>query len=569
METNSQSKTSETLPTSNIVFLDLEADGLNPTTIHCVVTKRPLEAHLIHTSKETLRAELSKGGKICGHNIIGYDDPVIRRLWGIRIDDSRLMDTLVLSNLFHPDVDGGHSLNAWGARLGFPKGEHTDWSQLSDEMIEYCKRDVDVTEKLYNALSAQLGMFGFSDHCIELEHSVAKICKEQQDNGFCFDKEGAQELYEELTSRMIRIEKDLQAVFPPIIEERFSDKTHKKLKDKVTVFNVGSRQQIADRLADKGAVWKELTPSGKPKVDEGTLKKQGHIPEAKIILRYLLCQKRASQVDSWIKAVSEDGRIHGRVRHIGAVTGRMSHSNPNLAQVPAVSAEYGERCRSLFGVPEGRVLVGADASGLELRMLAHYMNSEAYTKELLEGDIHTLNQELAGLRTRAQAKTFIYAFLYGAGDVKIGSIVRGEDCSEKAKRSAGKEARSKFLSRVGSLRNLKQTVSQEAASGFVTGLDGRRIRVRSEHAALNTLLQGAGAVVMKQAIIILYDLLDNVDFKLVAQVHDEWQIECKPDDADFIGRSCVNAMMFAGETLNLNCPLDGEYKIGNNWAETH
>lgn len=568
MDTNSQNTKNATLPTSNIVFLDLEADGLNPTTIHCVVTKRPQEAHLIHTSKESLHAELQKGGKVCGHNIIGYDAPVISRLWGIRINEYGLLDTLVLSRLFHPDVDGGHSLSAWGGRLGFPKGEHTDWSQLSDEMIEYCKRDVDVTEKLYNALATQLDMFGFSEHCINLEHSVAQVCKDQEDNGFCFDKEGAEKLYVELTSRMRRIEKDLQEVFPPIVEERISEKTGKRLKDKVTEFNVGSRQQIAERLSEKGAKWTELTPSGKPKVDEATLKKQD-IPEAKIILRYLLCQKRASHLDSWIKAVSDDGRIHGRVRHIGAVTGRMSHSSPNLAQIPAVGAEYGKECRSLFRVPEGKVLVGADASGLELRMLAHYMNSEAYTKELLEGDIHTLNQELAGLQTRAQAKTFIYAFLYGAGDVKIGAIVRGDNCEERVKRSAGKSIRAKFLSRVGSLRELKKTVAYEATSGFVTGLDGRRIRVRSEHAALNTLLQGAGAVVMKQAIIILYDLLHNVDFKLVAQVHDEWQIECKPEDADFIGRSCVNAMVFAGETLNLNCPLDGEFKIGNNWADTH
>ena len=563
-----QKKTAETLPTSNIVFLDLEADGLKPTTIHCAVTKRPNEDHLVHTSSDTLLLELNKGGHVCGHNVIGYDLPVLRDLWGITVFQDRVVDTLVLSRLFNADVEGGHSLASWGHKLGFPKGDHSDWSKLSDEMITYCKRDVDVTEKLYFALRNQLEMLGFSNHCIQLEHNIAVICKQQEENGFCFDKAGAADLYEELTTRMKRIEKDLQEVFPPIVQERYSEKTGKRLKDKITEFNVGSRQQIAERLSDKGAVWTESTPSGKPKVDEATLKKQD-IPEAKIILRYLLCQKRASQVDSWINAVEDDGRIHGRVRHIGAVTGRMSHSNPNMAQVPSVNSEYGDKCRALFKVPEGKVLVGADASGLELRMLAHYMNSAEYTKELLEGDIHTLNQELAGLETRAQAKTFIYAFLYGAGDVKIGAIVRGENCSEGVKRSAGQSVRKKFLSRVGSLRDLKATVANEASSGFVKGLDGRRIRVRSEHAALNTLLQGAGAVVMKLAVIILHDLLHNIDFKLVAQVHDEWQIECNPEDADFVGRSCVNAMVFAGETLKLNCPLDGEYKIGNNWADTH
>jgi DNA polymerase I-like protein with 3'-5' exonuclease and polymerase domains len=549
-------------PTTNTVFLDIEADGLNPTKVHCVVTKRSNEAHLTHLSRRSLVDELARGGQVCGHNLIGYDLPVLHRLWGIRINHDRVVDTLVLSRLFHPDLDGGHSLAAWGGRLGFAKGDHSDWSQLSDEMLEYCKRDVDVTHKLHDALMTQMRMFGFTKHCVDLEHSVAFICKDQEDNGFEFNKQGAVELYEELTTRMHRIEKDLQQVFPPIVEERISDKTQKRLKDKVTVFNVGSRQQIAERLTSKGAVWKELTPAGKPKVDEATLKKQTDIPEAKIILRYLLCQKRASHVDSWIKAVGEDNRIHGRVRHIGAVTGRMAHSGPNMAQIPAVRAEYGKQCRSLFTVPDGRVLVGADASGLELRMLAHYMDDPTYTNEILTGDIHTANQHAAGLDNRDDAKTFIYAFLYGAGDAKIGSIVGGSAAH-------GKRLKAAFLKNTPALADLRTETMADAETGFLSGLDGRRIRVRSAHAALNTLLQGAGAVVMKQAIVILYDLLERVDFKLVAQVHDEWQIECKPEDADFIGKSCVNAMVFAGEVLQLNCPLNGEYRVGTSWCDTH
>jgi DNA polymerase I-like protein with 3'-5' exonuclease and polymerase domains len=233
-----------------------------------------------------------------------------------------------------------------------------------------------------------------------------------------------------------------------------------------------------------------------------------------------------------------------------------------MAQVPAVRAEYGKQCRALFNTPDGRVLVGADASGLELRMLAHYMNDANYTNEILTGDIHTANQHAAGLKTRDQAKTFIYAFLYGAGDAKIGSVVGGSALH-------GKKLKADFLENTPALAKLRKEVTKDAESGFLTGLDGRRIRVRSQHAALNTLLQGAGAVVMKQAIIILYDLLARVDFKLVAQVHDEWQIECRPEDADFIGKSCVNAMVFAGELLQLNCPLDGEYRVGNSWADTH
>ena len=549
-------------PTTNIVYLDIEANGLNPTEIHCAVTKRPNEVALTHLSSRSLANEIQKGGQVCGHNLIGYDLPVILKLWGISVHRDRVIDTLVMSRLFRPDLDGGHSLAAWGQRLGFAKGDHDEWDVLSDEMIEYCKRDVDVTEKLYNKLVEQMQMLKFSKHCVDLEHSTAFICKDQEDNGFQFKKQDAVALYSELTTRMDRIERNLQQVFPPIVEERYSDKTQKRLKDKVTVFNVGSRQQIAERLTSKGAVWKELTPSGQPKVDESTLKKQTDIPEAKIILRYLLCQKRASHVDSWIKAVGDDSRIHGRVRHIGAVTGRMAHSSPNLAQIPSVRAEYGKQCRELFTVPEGHVLVGADASGLELRMLAHYMDDADYTNEILTGDIHTANQKAAGLTTRDQAKTFIYAFLYGAGNAKIGEVVGSTS-------GAGKKLKDRFLENTPALADLRKSVLEDGESGSLVGLDGRRLSVRSAHAALNTLLQGAGAIVMKQAIVILYDLLDNVDFKLVAQVHDEWQIECKPEDADFIGKSCVNAMVFAGEVLQLNCPLDGEYRVGNSWADTH
>ena len=195
-------------------------------------------------------------------------------------------------------------------------------------------------------------------------------------------------------------------------------------------------------------------------------------------------------------------------------------------------------------------------------MLAHYMDDESYTNEILTGDIHTANQEAAGLPNRDSAKTFIYAFLYGAGDAKIGSIVGGSSIT-------GKKLKNQFLRNTPALADLRAKTISEAESGFLTGLDGRKLRVRSTHAALNTLLQGAGAIVMKQAVVILHDLLGRVDFKLVAQVHDEWQIECRPDEADFIGKSCVNSMIFAGELLSLNCPLDGEYKIGKNWAETH
>jgi DNA polymerase I-like protein with 3'-5' exonuclease and polymerase domains len=364
---------------------------------------------------------------------------------------------------------------------------------------------------------------------------------------------------------MYEIESDLQALFPPLVEERYSEKTGKRLKDKVTVFNVGSRQQVAERLSAKGAVWTALTPTGKPMVDEKTLKENSHVPEAAQVLEYLLLQKRYAQVNSWIEHVQDDGRVHGRVTTNGAITGRMTHQSPNMAQVPSVNSQFGKECRDCWIVPEGQKLVGVDASGLELRMLAHYMNDKEFTDVLLREDIHTRNQTAAGLATRSQAKTFIYAFLYGAGDAKIGSIVGGTA-------GDGNELRTRFLRNTPSLETLRERVgSQVDDKGFLVGLDKRKLWVRSRHSALNTLLQAAGAIVMKQALIVLDDCArkNNFDYKFVGNVHDEIQSEVVAEQAEKFGWLAVECIKAAGISFKLRCPLDGEYRVGQTWAETH
>jgi len=291
---------------------------------------------------------------------------------------------------------------------------------------------------------------------------------------------------------------------------------------------------------------------------------------AELVQEYLLLQKRVSQVESWLEALGEDGRVHGRVITNGAVTGRMTHSSPNMAQIPNAGSVYGHECRECWTVEDGNVLVGCDASGLELRMLAHYMKDEGYVRTVTEGsskngtDVHTVNQKAAGLATRDQAKTFIYAFLYGAGDSKIGSIVGGSA-------SHGKKLKEKFLRQTPALEKLLDRVKKQAAKGWVPGLDGRRIWVRSEHAALNSLLQGAGAVVMKKALCIFYDKIkaNKWPVKLVANVHDEFQFECPPSVAEEAGKAARQSIIDAGIYFNLRCPLDGEYKIGPNWRFTH
>ena len=543
-----------------MIYLDLEANGLTPDTIWCVVT-RENGANVVHTTPDTLSDALRGSVSVVGHNLIGYDMPVLERLWGITVAPERVLDTLVLSRLYEPSKSGGHSLRNWGECLGFPKGDHTDWSQLSQEMIDYCIRDVEVTEAVHQNLMQN--MTCFSPNCIELEHKVQASVQQQEINGWTLDQPLARDLCATFKERMNEIEEDLQQKFPPIVHERWSEKTGKQLKDKVEVFNVGSRQQIAKRLSSLGVRFDKVTEKGNPIVDEAVLETID-LPEAKVVSEYLMLQKRYAQVNSWLEHVKEDGRVHGRVISNGAVTGRMTHQSPNMAQVPASHSPYGHECRSCWTVPEGKKLVGFDASGLELRMLAHYMKDEDYTNEIINGDIHTANQRLAGLESRNQAKTFIYALLYGAGDEKLGSVAGGG-------RTTGKKLRESFLNNLPSFAALKDRVSNASSRGYLTGLDGRRLQVRSEHSALNTLLQAAGAIVMKKALVILddYAKLWKLDYKIIGNIHDEVQSEVAEKDAEKFGWLAVECLKAAGLEFNLRCPLDGEYKVGTTWAETH
>ena len=242
----------------------------------------------------------------------------------------------------------------------------------------------------------------------------------------------------------------------------------------------------------------------------------------------------------------------------------MTHRGPNMAQVPNISSPYGKECRACWTVPSGYKLVGIDASGLELRMLAHYMNDEEYINDVINGDIHQINQRLAGIQSRDKAKTFIYAFIYGAGDERLGKVVGGG-------RANGKRLKDRFLSNLPSLKTLTKRVQQASKRGFLKGIDGRRIYIRSEHASLNSLLQGGGAIIMKKALVLLTNKIkvNNIDATVVANIHDEWQIQVKESQADLVGQMGVDAIEEAADHFKLRCPLTGQYKVGSDWSETH
>lgn len=589
-------------------------------TIHCIsIMDMKTEKVYSYNSQTKGAIEraleiLGSADTIIGHNSIGFDWPALLK-WSnnseaLTIDQPFVADTKVMAACIHPDLKnddfkredfpknlyGSHSLKAWGIRLGIHKDDHgatEDWTEWSQEMQDYCEQDVRVTHALFQHLMGSVP----SKQMLLLEHEFASAIRVQVANGFPFDEDKARELASTLMKRRVDLEDELQELFEPKVIPTKSPiwktpdgKTWKTKKSAVEAgnkpgdvfkdgyktksipFNPGSRDQIAERLMADG--WKPKAYEGKrPEINEVVLKEIG-TPAADKLLEYLLVQKRlgalAEGKNAWMGMV-KDGRIHGNVNTHGTYSGRCSHSRPNLAQVPATRAPYGGECRELFTAPKGKVLVGADASGIELRVLAHYLaqwDNGAYAKTIVEGDIHTANQEAAGLSTRDESKKFIYMWLYGAGNKALGEIVDGGE-------REGRALKEQFLRKIPAVRNLMTTVeSKVTTSGTMQGLDGRILPARKAFSALNLLCQSAAAVIMKQALI---EFTKNASFlhggkplyEMHANVHDEVQFSCDRTHATELGQLFVTSIKKAGEILGVRCPLDGEYSIGANWKETH
>lgn len=642
-----------------LVF-DAETDGLldTVTTIHVIrMIDRDTGKRLRFTDHETYHdgtlvcangsiadaLALLEAADVCySANGIKYDAPVFDKLRGpFRIKkhfDTRVASAVIWPNL--TDVDfglirsgklpeefqkkgliGRNSVEAWGWRLGERKGDFNPkdygytWADVPflREMGDYCGQDVETTLKWIEKIESK----NYSTQCLDLEMRVAEIIAAQERRGFAFDMKAAEALYVTLTKRKAELDAELQVAFPPweVKLDDFIPKRNNKTRGYIAgvpvprtetkVFNPGSRHHIADRLeAMRGWRPSEFTKEGTPKIDETVLGALPY-PEAKLIAEYLLVTKYIGQVsdgdNSWFKFYKE-GRIHGTVNSNGAVTGRMTHARPNIAQVPKVGSPYGAECRALFTASPGLVLVGCDAEGLELRMLAHFMakwDGGAYVETVVNGrkedetDVHNVNKKAAGLNSRDAAKTTIYGLMYGAGDLKLGTIIY-DDFTEaqrmafdtkypaadpKARDSAfaglGKKRRARLMESLPAFKKLVDAVKARAKTAkSLPGLDGRVLHVRSEHSALNVLLQSAGALVMKQAAVILFDSIENDPelngrVWLVASIHDEYQLETHPDLADKLGRLAAESIRLAGEHFNLRCPLAGAYATGTTWRCTH
>ena len=540
-------------------IVDIETDSLNATKIHCIVA-RSYETNKVKAWVGQECSEFASWSQqidtFVMHNGISFDAPVLNRLLGCNIKLNQIRDTLIESQLYNPIRDGGHSLEAWGKTLGFEKGDFHDFSEYSPEMLEYCKRDTEVTRRVAQELEKE-GK-AFKSKAYELECKVRAIIDKQQKNGFAFKLKEAMILQAQLQDELHELERKAEEDFEPNVIEL-------KTKTKYIPFNIASRKQIAERLQAKGWKPKQMTDKGNVIINEAVLSKID-MPEAKMFNRYFLLQKRTGLIKAWINACEDDNRVRGKVMTLRTVTGRMAHAVPNMAQVPAIYSPYGKECRGLWTVDDESKyrLVGVDASGLELRCLAHYMNDPEYTNIVLTGDVHTANQQAAGLQTRDQAKTFIYAFLYGAGATKIGKVVGGG-------RKKGQQLITKFLNNMPALKRLREQVAMWSSKGTVPALDGRLLHIRSEHAALNTLLQGAGAIVCKQWLVHIMErvIKAKLNVRLVASIHDEYQFEVAIPDIERFCKLTKEAMTQTTKTLKMKCELDCDYKVGKTWADTH
>jgi DNA polymerase I-like protein with 3'-5' exonuclease and polymerase domains len=437
-------------------------------------------------------------------------------------------------------------------------------------MQDYCIQDTAVTLKLYKELQKAIQEGIIPESAIEMEHEFAKLIHWQEQEGVPFDTEAAIKLRDPLKQRIEEVRQELIRIVPPTIIKL-------KTKTKTVPFNPGSRDQILKFLQDKYD-WKpeKRTKGGNASLDEEVLSGLTY-PEAPLFLEYFSLQKLLGMLsegkESWLNHV-KDGRIHGKVNTAGTITGRSSHVSPNLGQIPSTRSFMGKEVRSLFYAPEGMSLVGIDASGLELRCLAHYLDHwdyGQYTQVVCEGDVHTTNMLAAGLPNRDSAKTFIYALLYGAGDEKIGSIVLPDGTKDR-KKDAGLVLRTRFMQQLPAYGALVKKINEQVdTKGYLVGIDGRRLTIRHRHAALNTLLQNAGAVACKTAWVILFEKLRAQGIKAypALNVHDEAQILVASEHASEVGRLGVASIQEAGIKLGFKCPLTGAYRIGRNWSETH
>jgi len=596
--------------------VDIETDNLydKVTKIYCIVL-HDVQGEQTFTYGPDRIADglehMANAHVLIGHNIIFYDLPVIRKLYPFyTFKAARLIDTLICTRLIWPkevlyDLDteqytevpknlcGSASLKAWGYRLADNKIEFKDFTEFSNEMLEYCVQDVNVTTQLFRLVQKQ----NYRESALRLEHDFAISINEQIRTGFPFDVDACLDLVDVLRTRQTELESNLKEIFPPIKhEEVFIPKVNNAKRGYVKgepftkvlyqEFNPGSREQIVERLKNKyGWSPAKTTDKGNPVLNDDVLEALPY-PEAKPLAEYMLVKKRLGQIadgsNAWLKLVNNDtGCIHGDVITNGCITGRCAHRNPNMGQVPASYSPYGKECRSLFHTPQGWALIGVDAKALELRCLAGYLahwDSGEYARIVTDEsiDIHVYNQERFGVATRDISKRLLYGLLYGCGALKAGTIIDPNEKDEIVLRRMGGNAINSFMNSVPALRQLKQKIESTIQErNYLRGLDGRALFCRSEFKGLNVLLQSSGALIMKQVVIELHKTMYEegyvygMDWQQNAMIHDELQLSCPSHMIDTLKQEALDSFPKAQQFFGFQCLIEGDAHVGSCWAETH
>jgi len=629
-------------------YYDLETNGLlrkQGLFIHCMsyaFDDQPVQRAVGLAAVKAVVDQLLPATMCIAHNEVGFDAPVLKRFgMDLKARGHILFDTKVVCSVVDPEYSGTHSLKDWGVRVNAPKDDYQErceaagidpWAEYTEEMGTYCDQDVDTLRKIDRYLHHKyLSTHDWSTSLL-LEHDIAAIMARQAYVGVRFDLDAANKLVQQLTDYIAeRTTYCAGFIKPKCVQGEPVAKAFKKNgapsavawkalglepgeKDAnvlidcgdwgmshsvngVTIggefdrvsfseYDLDSRHQVIQLLMLHGWTPTEWTEKGNPKFTEDSITAQlGGIGKA--LAERFVAITRLGQVRGWLSKVREDGRIEARAFANATPTGRMRHSV--VVNVPRPGTMWGKEMRALFCVPEGKVQVGCDAAGLELRMLAHYMGDEEYTRQILSGDIHWFNVQLMGLvpkgtkrikegpgheqhdAFRNVAKTFIYALIYGAGDAKIGSVVAGLP-GFSGTEADGALLRQRFFTGLPKYGKLMERIEQGIKKKWLMGLDGRKLYVRHNHAGLNTLMQSAGSILVKAATSYTHKKLRRlgIPFEQIIHMHDEAQFETTTEaNAKIIGETFDEAMRWAEKRFKVRCPLAGDYKMGRNWMECH
>lgn len=590
---------------SNIAYWDIEANGLLKTVdkLWCISI---IDANRVYTAdhrQQGFLEYLDQFSTLVGHNIIAYDLPVLKKLYGwVPRENVEIIDTLIMSRVLFPGLRDSHGLASWGKTLKFPKGEIKDFSYFQPEMLPYCINDVKLTQKVHGACLKEIERLNIPNlkTAIKEKMEFAKIMALQVEAGLSLDVEKAKELAKKMQEEYETYHKELVAVMPALK----ADDHYKKIKEEGRLVssdndkysytqgknnklytkefkykepNPNSRKQLTQWLISKG--WRPTikTEKGDWKLDEKTLKTID-IPEAKNLVRMFELQKKLGMLsegdNAWLKLVGEDGKVHGEINVNAAITGRCTHSNPNLGQCDS-------EMREVWIAKKGWKLVDCDAKSLEVRILAHYLHpydKGAYTSLVLSGqDIHDFNREMMELHDRHNAKTINYAMAYGAGNWKLGVSVAKDrgiktQDAEELKR-LGKQVRDNVMANFTGYEQLLKVISYKLKErGYLISLAGRPLYPSKDYSALNAIIQGAGADIMEKAVLNFYETTKQLcgrNYNFVNNIHDEVLLEADPEYVELLKEELCKAIRKTTEQFKLNCEMDGEAKTGDNWKMVH